>query len=340
MSWPDLDKLGWDSQAEGTPRPTHPGKGQLNMTVGPGVGDAVTGQPAPTAAQPVARGGYVPGVSDQPATFDVGGEQVSLNELQQGYLRQRDYTQKTQLLSSQRQQYEAATRLAEALQSDPRGTLVQLAAASGVDLASLQDPQAQSAYGGNSYGQPEGGQAQTLDPADPVQAELMQLREMVQQLQTGYESIEDHQANVWLDQQTAEAAQIFQQSGLELDPDELYQYAAERELTDVNSAAKAMAWDKLTEQLQAASGQPGPLPPEYSQYESQGQPQQDLAASGLQQAGLGSAQRLAAAAQTPRGGMTSAAPLQPQPQPGTVEEAFAQTLRDLGIRDLSQVNMT
>lgn len=311
------------------------------MTVGPSVGDAVSGQGVPQAAQPVARGGYVPGVSDQPPTYDVGGEQLTVDELQRGYMRQRDYTQKTQLLSSQRQQYEAATRLAEALQADPRGTLLQLAAASGVDLASLQDPQAQSAFGGDqSYGQPDMGQGQGLDPADPVHAELMQLREMVQQLQQGYESIEDHQANTWLDQQTVEASQIFEQSGLPFDAEELYQYAAERELTDVNAAAKALAYDKLTEMVGQQSQQPGPLPPEYAQYEPQGQPQQHLAGAGLQQGnGFGSADRFAAAAQTPRAGVTSAAPLQPQPQPGTVEEAFAQTLRDLGIRDLSQVNM-
>lgn len=280
-------------------------------------------------------------MSDQPATYDVGGEQVTVDELQRGYMRQRDYTQKTQLLSTQRQQYEAATRLAEALQSDPRGTLVQLAAASGVDLASLGGSDGQS-YGGESqiYGQPPEGQAPALDPSDPVHAELMQLREMVQQLQQGYESIEDHQANTWLDQETAQAAQIFEQTGLDFNPDELYQYAAERELTDVGAAAKALAFDKLTELARAQSGQPGPLPPEYAQYEPQGAPQQQLAPAGLQQGnGLGAVDRLAAAAQTPRGGMTSAAPLQPQPPPGTVEEAFAQTLRDLGIRDLSQVNM-
>jgi hypothetical protein len=274
-------------------------------------------------------------------TVDIGGEQVPLDELQRGYMRQSDYTQKTQLLAQQRQQYEAATRLAEALQADPRGTLLQLAAASGVDLASLQDPQAQSAFGGGQapgLGQePEIG----LDPSDPVHAELLALREQVQQLSQGYESIEDHQANSWLDQETAAAAQIFEQIGLEFEPEELYQYAAERELTDVSSAAKALAFDKLGELVANQSGQPQPLPPEYAQYEPQGAPQQGLAPAGLQQrTQLGSMQRLTAAAQTPRGGMTSASPPQPTAPPGTVEEAFAQTLRELGIGSLDQVDMT
>jgi hypothetical protein len=278
-------------------------------------------------------------VSDQPTTFEVGGEQVTLDELQRGYMRQGDYTQKTQLLASQRQQYEAATRLAEALQADPRGTLLQLAAASGVDLASLQDPSGQSAYGGEpGYGPNDG---QGLDPADPVHAELLQLREQVQQMQQAYEGIEDHQANAWLDSETAQAAEMFEQLGMEVDPEELYQYAAERELTDVQTAAKALAFDRLTDMVQAQSGQPGPLPPEYSQYEPQGAPQQSLAPAGLQQAPrLGSQQRFAAAAQTPRSGLTSASQPMVQPPPGSIDEAFAQTLQELGITNLAQVDMT
>jgi hypothetical protein len=277
-------------------------------------------------------------------TFDIGGEQVTLDELQRGYMRQGDYTQKTQLLASQRQQYEAATRLAEALQADPRGTLLQLAAASGVDLASLQDPQAQSPLGGGQgYGQPLDGQAQGLDPSDPVHAELMALREQVQQLSQGYEQIEDHQANAWLDQETASAAQIFEGLGIDFNPEELYQYAAERELTDVSSAAKALAFDKLHELAAAQSGQPGPLPPEFAQYDTNGGQQlsQPMVPSGVQQRpALGPSDRFAAAAQTPRGGMTSAAPLVPQPPPGSVSEAFAQTLRELGVGNLDQVDMT
>ena len=307
------------------------------MTVGPaGVGDAVSGQPAAQVAQPVARGNYVPGASNEAPTFTIEGEQVTLDELQGGYMRQRDYTQKTQLLAQQRQQYEAATRLAEALQTDPRGTLLQLAEASGVDLGSLQDPSGQSFNGGV---QPGGQQdpAAGLDPNDPVHAELIALREQVQNLSQGFEGMEDHQANAWLDQETASAAQIFEGLDLPFEPEELYQYAAERELTDVGTAAKALAFDKLTE---LGSGQPGALPLEYQQYATNGQPQQNMAASGGGQPQLGSADRLVAAAQTPRRGMASDSRPQLQPQPGSVQEAFAQTLSDLGIGNLSQVDMT
>lgn len=251
-------------------------------------------------------------------------------------MRQGDYTQKTQLLATQRQQYEAATRLAEALQTDPQGTLLQLAQASGVDLGSLQDPSGQSYNGGvqdPGQGDPAGG----LDPNDPVHAELITLREQVQQLSQSYEGIEDHQANAWLDQETAQASQIFEGLGLAFEPEELYQYAAERELTDVQTAAKALALDKLT----AQSGQPGALPPEYQQYAGNAGAQQVPSPSSVgSQPQLGPAERLLAAAQTPRRGLTSDSRPQLQPQPGSINEAFAQTLSDLGISNLSQVDMT
>jgi hypothetical protein len=276
--------------------------------------------------------------ADQPFTVDVGGEQVDVNELRSGYMRQRDYTQKTQLLAQQRQEYEAATRLAEALRADPQGTLLQLAEATGVDLASLQGPGGQSPPGGDQFwdGQQDG---QGLDPGDPVHAELLQLREQVQQLQSAQDQAEDYQSNAWLDAETAKAAELFEGLGMDVQPEELYQYAAERELTDVQTAAKALAFDRLTEQVQAASGQPSPLPPEYEQFAPEGGQAASAQMPGNEQFQLGPDVRAAVAAQTPRGGLTSASPLRPSAPPDSVEAAFAQTLQELGITNLSQVDM-
>lgn len=310
------------------------------MTVGPSVGDAVSGQPSSPAATAVARGGYQGG---QPAgadtggepSFDIGGQQVPLSELQRGYLRQSDYTQKTQQLSGQRQQYEAASRLVEALQSDPHGTLLQLAEASGVDLGSLQNPQGQG-FGEGGFGQAQGQDpGQGLDPNDPVHAELIALRQQVQELSQGQESMEDHQANAWLDQETATAAQLFEQSGLEFDPEELYQYAAEREIADVQTAAKALAWDKFQT---SQSQQPQQLPEEFAAF-SDVAGQQFQGQGPSQRAPLPPQQRAAMAAQTPRGPLTSASQHQPMPEPNSLSEAFAQTLSELGVGDLRQIDM-
>lgn len=245
------------------------------MTVGPAVGDAVSGQPASPSATAVARGGYNPagndpgGAQSGEPTYTINGESVPLSELQRGYMRQGDYTQKTQQLATQRQEYEAATRLAEALRSDPQGTLLQLAEAAQVDLASLVNPQGQG-YGEGGFDQGQGqydAQGQGLDPNDPVHAEVIALRQQVQELSQGYEGIEDAQANSWLDQETAQAAQLFEQSGLDFEPEELYQYAAEREIADVQAAAKALAFDKLMGQVQGMGPQ---LPEEFSQFGGDG----------------------------------------------------------------------
>lgn len=276
--------------------------------------------------------------ADQPMTFDIGGEQVGLDELRNGYLRQRDYTQKTQLLASQRQEYEAATRLAEALRADPRGTLLQLAEATGVDLGSLQAPGGQSFSGGTQPGQDGGDPYAGLDMNDPAHQEIASLREQVQALQASQDQTDDYQANAWLDAQTAEAVgAIFEPLGMDVAPEELYQYATERDTLDVQTAAKALAFDKLTAEVQAAAGQPSALPPEYAQFAANGGTQSPYLANGQGQ--IGPEQRAMVAAQTPRGSLASSPAMAPSAPPGSVEEAFAQTLQELGITNLSQVDM-
>jgi hypothetical protein len=52
----------------------------------------------PTTAEPNAS---------EPTTFEVSGEQVSLDDLKAGYLRQADYTRKTQKLAEDQKKYEA-----------------------------------------------------------------------------------------------------------------------------------------------------------------------------------------------------------------------------------------
>ena len=52
----------------------------------------------PTPAEPNAS---------EPTTFEVAGEQVSLDDLKAGYLRQSDYTRKTQKLAEDQKKYEA-----------------------------------------------------------------------------------------------------------------------------------------------------------------------------------------------------------------------------------------
>ena len=69
-------------------------------------------------------------VPQEPAyTVKVDGEeaQVTLEELQQGYQRQADYTRKTQEIAAERDRLQQAEAIVSALEHDPEGTLQTLA---------------------------------------------------------------------------------------------------------------------------------------------------------------------------------------------------------------------
>lgn len=64
-------------------------------------------------------------IKDKPVQVTVGGEtfEVPLNELRNGYMRQADYTRKTQQIAAQGELVRWAQDLQEALTSDPKGTI-------------------------------------------------------------------------------------------------------------------------------------------------------------------------------------------------------------------------
>lgn len=59
-------------------------------------------------------------------TIDGAEVEVSLDELRNGYLRQSDYTRKTQGVAAERQRLAAMAQLADALEADPAGTITAL----------------------------------------------------------------------------------------------------------------------------------------------------------------------------------------------------------------------
>ena len=69
---------------------------------------------------------------DYTVKIDGAEHQVTLEELQQGYQRQADYTRKTQELASERQRLQQAETIVNALEADPQGTLEALGGALGV----------------------------------------------------------------------------------------------------------------------------------------------------------------------------------------------------------------
>jgi len=319
------------------------------MTVGPSggdagnVGDAFAGQPVQQGPTPVARGGY-----QRPADYlDVDGQQWTADHIRQGALMQRDYTQKTQELAQQRQQieaqraqYDAASQLIAALQSDPHGAIAQLAQMSGVDLREVVTGQGQ---GGQQQIQPEGGLGDGLEPSDidpnsPIGQRLSSIEGMLEQVLGQTEGLENEQVEQWVDQETAAVQPLFQQLGVPFDPEALYQYAVEREIPDVDAAAKAMLFENL---IAEATGQAPQLPQGMEQFTQPGGygPQQGPLPQPQVPQAFPPEMRQQLASQTPRGGLqTGLAPAAPAPQPGSFAEAVAQSMSELGIRDWSQVD--
>ena len=104
--------------------------------------------------------------------IEIGGErqQVTLEELRKGYMRQADYTRKTQEVAETRKQLSQAEALLTAFQSDPQGTLKAIADHYGMTVAearqAVQDVQ-------DDYGD--------LDPEDPVVQRLARIEQIEQE---------------------------------------------------------------------------------------------------------------------------------------------------------------
>lgn len=75
-------------------------------------------------------------IKDKPIQITVSGEtfEVPLGELRNGYMRQADYTRKTQAIAQFADQVKWAQQVQQALQDDPKSTLVYLANQLGVNL--------------------------------------------------------------------------------------------------------------------------------------------------------------------------------------------------------------
>ena len=143
---------------------------------------------------------YEGGYDDESTVLLGDGTRVSLDELERGYLRQSDYTRKTQGLASERAELAQATQLLQALESDPQGTLEAL----------------QRHIGADDVG---------LDDLDPVERELMDHREYIDS-----QRMQSMQAEV-----EYELEALSEEYG-EFDWDEVLEFAIDREIPDLEAA--------------------------------------------------------------------------------------------------------
>ena len=167
------------------------------------------------------------------ALFEVDGSPITADEAKNGYLRQSDYTRKTQELAEQRRQLQNAEILQSALQRDPQATLRALAdaynvpfSAPNVEPASTPD----TGFWGDDETS-EGGQAVN----DPRLDELVQWRQQ--------QEIAAAQAHIKTELSTLES-----QYG-EFDRTEVLRFALENNFPDVTAAFKAMQFDTVQAEL-------------------------------------------------------------------------------------------
>jgi len=84
----------------------------------------VTSTTEPTTETPAEKAWWEDRLDE---TVEVNGEQVPLKDLRSGFLRQSDYTRKTQAIAERQRQAEWADNLQTHLRNDPLGTLRQMA---------------------------------------------------------------------------------------------------------------------------------------------------------------------------------------------------------------------
>jgi hypothetical protein len=166
--------------------------------------------------------------------FEIDGAPITVDEARSGYLRQADYTRKTQELAEQRRQLQNAEVLQAALQRDPQATIKAIADAYGVPLtnqAPAPAPQAASDFDDGWWGEDKS------DTSAPASVNDPRLDELVQ----------------WRQQQEVAAAQARIQNELttlhgqygEFDQGEVLRFALDNGFPDVTAAFKALHFDRL-----------------------------------------------------------------------------------------------
>jgi hypothetical protein len=148
-------------------------------------------------------------------------EQVSLNELQNGYQRQADYTRKTQELASERERLAQGEAIVQALEADPEGAITALAGSFGVGV------------GNQKSSSPEQVDYEDMDPDEvrlrriesSIEEQNRALRQ--QNLQKEVKTLRDKYENVDFDEKA------------------LYAHALKNKINNLDAAFTHMNWDKM-----------------------------------------------------------------------------------------------
>jgi hypothetical protein len=192
-----------------------------------------------TSTEGVGDGNAVSSSAEEPILYEVqaGGktEKVTFEEMQKGYMRQADYTRKTQEVATERQRVQQLQQLSTALENNPRETLTALARALNVDIGTAaaalapqgdeEDPIARLERGFQSLSQQITSRAQTEQQARDTANRAAQIKSQIDN----------------------EMAQLHSQHG-DFPDTELIQYAVDRGLTNLDVAFRSWRYDALEAQ--------------------------------------------------------------------------------------------
>ncbi len=146
--------------------------------------------------------------------------EVPLSELRNGYMRQQDFTRKTQLLAERRKEVETAERILAAYQADPKSTVRMLAEQAGIE----SDDFAQ------------------FDDDDPVARKIAELEREIQ-------TVRKREVEREIDREVGELKSRYNVDDSEVE--DLMRFAASRSL-DLQSAYKLLHFDDAHSALQQA----------------------------------------------------------------------------------------
>jgi len=147
-------------------------------------------------------------------------QQVTLDELQNGYQRHADYTRKTQELATERERLAQGEAIVQALESDPEGAISALAGAFGVG-------------GGNQQTMPDQTEYEELDPDE------FRLRRIESSIEEQNRAL--RQQNLQKEVKTLRE----KYDGIDLDEKALYAHALKNKINNLDAAFTHMNWDKM-----------------------------------------------------------------------------------------------
>ena len=152
-------------------------------------------------------------------TIDGADQQVSLDELRNGYQRQADYTRKTQELASERERLAQGEAIVQALEADPQGAISALAGAFGVS----------------------GGNQDTITTQQEVDCEDLDPDEI--RLRRIEQSIEEQNRANRQQNLQKEVISLKEKYGVDFDEKALYSHALKNKINNLEAAFTHMKWD-------------------------------------------------------------------------------------------------